>query len=580
MIVRNCVSGTLRKLQKKHNCVGIKTSFEDEGASFDDVIRLRKITSSNNLKLAIKIGGAEAKTDIRMASDLCCDSIVGPMIESEYAFSKYMQSVGKCGIAKGVNIETITAVNNIDLILSSQHISSLDYFVVGRVDLVGSMNKQRDFVDSSENLEIIENLFRKMKRRNKKTYLGGALSSNSRNFVEHLFSRGLLDYIETRFIIMKLDEEFFDDFDEAIKTSHQFELDWMTEMHAKYSDISESYKSRVDLILPRVKNSIKINKQDVSYNLDDINSKVIKLKDYSVTFDNSDITKYINRDDFIIIDKKLVHFVKGYPNVYQIDAIEENKTIHTVMDIISKLNSNRVVVIGGGLVQDVGSFASSIFKRGIEWIYFPTTLLAMADSCIGSKTSLNTSVKNKIGTYHSPKEIYINTNFLNTLSTSHIQSGLGEILKLSMIGNRLDEYEQYKGDFENLIKLALIIKRSVIEIDLYDKGIRKGLNYGHTLGHVLEVLSNYTIPHGVAVVHGMLLVNKLFGYNNKRFEDLCRKIAPEKPIIDKTRLRAVLLEDKKASGNSIQFIVPVRPGETEFISVDATVYVPKILNLL
>jgi 3-dehydroquinate synthase len=149
-----------------------------------------------------------------------------------------------------------------------------------------------------------------------------------------------------------------------------------------------------------------------------------------------------------------------------------------------------------------------------------------------------------------------------------------------MIGNRLDEYEQYKGDFENLIKLALVIKRSVIEIDLYDKGIRKGLNYGHTLGHVLEVLSNYTIPHGVAVVHGMLLVNKLFGYNNKRFEDLCRKIAPEKPIIDKTRLRAVLLEDKKASGNSIQFIVPVRPGETEFISVDATVYVPKILNLL
>ena len=93
MIVRNCVSSTLQKLQKKHKCVGIKTSFEDEGASFDDVITLRRITSSNNLKLAIKIGGAEAKSDIRMASDLCCDSIVGPMIETEYAFTKYMKSV-------------------------------------------------------------------------------------------------------------------------------------------------------------------------------------------------------------------------------------------------------------------------------------------------------------------------------------------------------------------------------------------------------------------------------------------------------------------------------------------------------
>jgi 3-dehydroquinate synthase len=307
---------------------------------------------------------------------------------------------------------------------------------------------------------------------------------------------------------------------------------------------------------------------------------VIPLSKYTVTFDNSDITKYIHRDDFIIIDKKLVDYVKGYPNVYQIDAIEENKTITTVMDIISKLNSKRVVVIGGGLVQDVGSFASSIFKRGIEWIYFPTTLLAMADSCIGSKTSLNTNVKNKIGTYHSPKAIYINTVFLNTLSTSHIQSGLGEILKLCMIGNRLNEYEQYRGDFEKLIKLALIIKRSVIEIDEYDTGIRKGLNYGHTLGHVLEVLSNYSIPHGVAVVHGMLLVNKLFGYKNKQFEDLCHTITREKPIVDKTRLKAVLLEDKKADGTSIQFIVPERPGETKFVNVDITICVPKILDLL
>jgi 3-dehydroquinate synthase len=267
-------------------------------------------------------------------------------------------------------------------------------------------------------------------------------------------------------------------------------------------------------------------------------------------------------DDFIISDVRFENTLYWYDNVVYITAHENNKTMEVAMDIINSVPSTakRIVVIGGGLVQDLGSFVSSIYKRGMPWVYFPTTLLSMADSCIGSKTSLNTRTKNKLGTYYSPSAVYINTTFLNTLDSQQMKSGMGEILKLCKIGNALHLYK--KLDISNLIKLALIIKRSVIEVDLYDKGIRKGLNYGHTIGHAIEVLSDYSIPHGTAVVHGMLLMNAIFEHNDPVFEKYCLDLVDTMVPngMSFTSIKSILDQDKKSDGSSITCIVPSSKG--------------------
>ncbi len=569
---------TTKQLRNKYNCVGIKTSFEDEGASFRDIVTLRALTAEHGLKLAIKIGGAEAKTDIRNAIDLCCDSIVGPMIETTYALEKYDQATKNCEIPKGVNLETITALNNIDLLLTSQAIQNIDYFVVGRVDLIGSLGKDRSTIDSPETQKIVETAFTKLKITKQPTYLGGALSKSSKKFIQTLYTKGLLDYIETRFVILKLTPDFFNVYDEAIKTSHEFELKWSEHLYKKYAAISTSLNSRITLIQSRILRSFSIQGHQVYYSLNDIRSSTLNIRaspcDYAIEFIHCDINTYIQPNDFVIVDSKLSGYIHS-DFIYSVDAREENKSIDTVMEIVGIMcnrNFTRIVVVGGGLVQDVGAFVSSIMNRGMEWIYFPTTLLAMSDSCIGSKTSLNIpGVKNKIGTFTSPKKIYINPKFLNTLDYQDIQSGKGEILKLCMIGNALDEYEMYKDDITQLIKLALIIKRSVIEIDQYDKNIRRALNYGHTVGHAIESMSNFEIPHGISVVYGMLVVNRLFGNTNDRFEKMCYELIPlYTPDIQMSNLKTILLNDKKASDNTVSFIIVMKPGESVFVRTEIT----------
>jgi 3-dehydroquinate synthase len=571
---KHCIlKSTVKKLRDRYNCVGIKTSFEDEGANFNDMIKLREITSSLGIKLAIKVGGAEAKTDIKSSMDLCCDSIVGPMIETKYAFEKYIQSTKNLNVGKGINIETITAIDNIDMILSSQYLGDLDYFVIGRVDLAGSMEQSRDLIDSNENLKRLEKTFSKIKKTNRSTYMGGAISKKSKDFIRHLYSKGLLDYIETRYIIIKLDDEIFDVYDEVIKSSHEFELEWTKHLHSKYSTLTQSLESRISLAQSRVWKSFTLQDKQVSFNIEELKNDVLQVQKYNVCFINKPVDSYIQPDDLVIIDKKLIQCVEYHDLVYTIDANENNKCIETVMDIIQFINGKniqRVVVIGGGLTQDVGSFMSSIYNRGTKWIYFPTTLLAMADSCIGSKTSLNTNVKNKIGTFYSPTTVYIHTGFLETLTDSDIKSGLGEILKLCMIGNSLGLYEKYKSDIASLIKLSLLIKRAVIDIDLFDDNIRKTLNYGHTVGHALEVMTDYSIPHGIAVVYGMLAENSLFNYSDTTFERLCSDLLVPIDNIDTSQIKSILLSDKKACANNLNFIVPKEPGKFDIVNREVT----------
>jgi 3-dehydroquinate synthase len=562
---------TVKKLKSKYSCVGIKTSFEDEGARPSDVIKLRSLTSENGLKLAIKIGGCEAKTDINTAMDLCADSLVSPMVESKYALEKYVQATKSLEVSRGVNLETITALDSIDQLLSVQ---GIDYFVIGRVDLMGSLGQTRDEIESEDNQYLIEQAFTKIKKTNKLTYMGGAISKKTKPFVERLYSKGLLDYVETRFVIMKLCPELFASWEEAIQTSHEFELKWTQSLASRALTVSNALSSRLTLIKSRVWRSFSIDGKRVCYDPEDMTRDEFTINaspyDYSVKFTNA--FPVFGQNDFVIIDKKLGHYLNSHNFAYEIEAKEENKTVTTVMNIVKYLSDRRtpmrIVVVGGGIIQDIGAFLSTIFNRGVEWVYWPTTLLAMADSCIGGKSSLNLDdVKNKVGTFSCPHKVFINSKFLDSLDFAAIRSGHGEILKLCMIGDALDIYE--KSDEIDRIKVALLVKRAVIEADQFDKGIRRALNYGHTVGHALESLSGYTIPHGVAVIKGMLVENKLFGYSDLKFERLASTITSIPGIdADVAQIREVLSKDKKVTKNIVQFAVPQGPGNFEFKYID------------
>ena len=247
-------------------------------------------------------------------------------------------------------------------------------------------------------------------------------------------------------------------------------------------------------------------------------------KDYSLLFDSN-----ISMDsDFIVADKNIY---KLYQNKFTktpilIDAIENNKTINTSIDICKQLleknikKNSKVLVLGGGITQDVCGFAMNILFRGINWTYMPTTLLAQSDSCIGSKTSLNLdSYKNIIGTFYPPSKIIIDRNFIKTLDDKDYFSGVGEIVKLHLIGGA-SYFKQFNLlidnilnrdliELENIIKNCLSIKKQFIEQDELDLNKRQILNFGHTFGHAIESETNYEIPHGIAVIFGMIIANKV-----------------------------------------------------------------------
>ena len=208
-----------------------------------------------------------------------------------------------------------------------------------------------------------------------------------------------------------------------------------------------------------------------------------------------------------------------------VEASEPHKSYDYCGTIIQEmLNRNirknsTIIAIGGGIMQDISAFVSSILFRGIEWQFVPTTLLAQADSCIGGKTSINFyGIKNTLGNFNPPVAIYIDKAFLNTLPVDDIKSGIGEMLHFYYYANSqfihalFNDYQNLLVDRSRLkpfIQESLRIKKSVIEVDEFDKGERNKFNYGHTFGHALESVTNYAIKHGQAVTVGMDIANRL-----------------------------------------------------------------------
>jgi 3-dehydroquinate synthase len=260
------------------------------------------------------------------------------------------------------------------------------------------------------------------------------------------------------------------------------------------------------------------------------------IRDYSVEFVETDefMKGIIDQPDHVfIIDGTVWDLYKESvlqkisTNRAIIQPIHEDlknlETVTELYDHLVNLQAKRnvtLVVIGGGILQDICGYVASTIYRGIHWIFVPTTLLAQADSCIGSKTSLNyKNYKNLIGTFYPPSEIFIYPKFLFTLSGLDYYSGLGEIIKLHIMAGtqKIAEIRSKlpllkKKDFSTLksvIEKSLQIKKEYIEEDEFDSGRRNLLNYGHCFGHAIETISNFAIPHGQAVVIGMILANSV-----------------------------------------------------------------------
>ena len=197
-------------------CSGIKISFEDEGALYNEVASMRNLTLSVGIELSIKIGGCEAKRDIVDCIELECDTIVFPMIESNFAVKKFLKSLDGYNYSKkkGFNLETIGAYNNLESL--SEFFNKVDFVTVGRVDFCSSLNKDRDYVDTPDMYEMVKNVFKCARKNNTMCYVGGAISINSKDFIGNLINENLLDKFETRYIIYDVHQINFDDFEKNI----------------------------------------------------------------------------------------------------------------------------------------------------------------------------------------------------------------------------------------------------------------------------------------------------------------------------------------------------------------------------
>lgn len=266
-----------------------------------------------------------------------------------------------------------------------------------------------------------------------------------------------------------------------------------------------------------------------------------------------------------------------------IKAIERNKSYHSIIKIYERLTSFQakrnltLVGIGGGIIQDISGFIASTLYRGIKWIYCPTTLLAQADSCIGSKTSLNFGkYKNLIGTFYPPDKVILSTMFLTTLSGKDFYSGMGEIMKLFLIDgeNSLNYFKSkpshseidLRNNIDDLLKRSLLIKKRFIEDDEFDKGIRNILNFGHCIGHAIESVTNYEIPHGQAVTLGMIWANIISERNqllsNEKKEMIYNTflknnhtISKELISFDTNFIVSAMKKDKKREGVDLAIIL-------------------------
>ena len=329
----------------------------------------------------------------------------------------------------------------------------------------------------------------------------------------------------------------------------------------------------------------------------------VDVKDYEIQLSDDDFEKLIgdvlnftkNQKRLFVVSKKVFKLYCEKLHLSDFDVLvlndgEKEKNFRNYVKILNTaeelgLTRNDVIIaIGGGVIGDIVGFASSTYMRGIDYIQIPTTLLSMVDSSVGGKTAIDMNgVKNIVGTFYQPKQVFININFLKTLDKRQFMSGVGEILKYAFIEDDCGykhplfffEYltlccekflEQEPMTLMRVIEYSLRSKIAVVNQDEKESGLRKILNLGHTFGHALEALGKYKkFTHGEAVIQGIMFIFN-YAYSHGFITYSYYRLSMD--LIAKYGFKTIkynykpddfleyMKKDKKALSDRITFIIP------------------------
>ena len=331
--------------------------------------------------------------------------------------------------------------------------------------------------------------------------------------------------------------------------------------------------------------------------------RIIQTKNYPIIINDNigtEIDQFLSNRDysslFILMDENIMD--KCWPKLYKesellreaeillIEAGEQQKNIEIVVQLWQALSeyeadrSSLLINFGGGVISDMGGFIASTYKRGIDFINIPTSLLSMVDASVGGKTGINLDyAKNQIGVFNQPQALFMQFDFLETLDERQIKNGFAEMLKHGLIAStphwkslsNLVEINQ--ASLSPFIEDSIRIKNEMVELDPLEKGIRKSLNFGHTIGHLLETwsLQNDENPllHGEAIAIGLLieayLSFKTLGLSDLEFQeikDFITKTYKKYPIPDSliNEFETIINQDKKKKGKKLNFTFVPRIG--------------------
>jgi 4-hydroxy-2-oxoheptanedioate aldolase len=522
---------------KSLGAVGLKTSFEDEGAEFKDIMILRKLTNKYNLKLVIKIGGAEANTDIDMAISLDCDGLVAPMIESKYAIKKYLQSIEKINkfssidIEKGINLETISAHRNLEDLLSDS-INKIDSITIGRVDLIGSLEKSRDYINSDEIFTIVNNSFKYIKNKNNNinTYLGGSINNESYNFI--LKTKHLLNFVETRYIVFDVNK-LLKNYERCVELANLFEYNWLLYINFTYK--IEKNNNRIEQISKRINLS-----NDKKYKNSDIKNTLILYayhenkdsKENLIFFfengiiDNSNYQYYIGYTGDSIIDFDI--YTKKFKNlkILKTDSINAwscwqcilsnnnnkdnfNNFIFMKDKILgpfnkNKINKNWIEYITDNLSDSniiIAGYGTSPLGKLYKYPYIPDKFICL------NKKILKFLIKNDVFKKFTYNSI---ANFENHPDNLNIKNNpeYGVEIRLSklLLDNDIEYYSIDKNGINNLNILKIYKKKNYKELFNLNKN--------------LHSINDTTIEHRFFWTSNSM--RKIFIYKDKKYLKLLK----------------------------------------------------------
>lgn len=321
---------------------------------------------------------------------------------------------------------------------------------------------------------------------------------------------------------------------------------------------------------------------------------------YEVTFRSGALAALAETDPaatHVLVDDRVAELYGGElgpvldrASTLRIEASEGAKSLERFPGYVEHLVVHGVrrgqvlIAVGGGILQDIVCFLAATLLRGLEWRFVPTTLLAQADSCIGSKSSINVgAAKNVLGTFTPPRRIDVDVAVLRTLDERDVRSGVGEMLKVHAIAGP-QEFDRIAADYEGIladhatmaeyVRRSLEIKRGIIEIDEFDRGPRNVMNYGHSFGHAIEAATAFGIPHGIAITIGMDMANHVAGDLGHGSAETAARMHPtlaanfagfEDTDIPLDAFLAAIAKDKKNTDRALRLVLPDHEGRIRLV---------------